>query len=98
MAEKIDFGTNIKRVRLKHKLTQAQFGEIIGKSPSTIHGYENNTVVPPFNVLLTISELFDVSVGTLMGFRDLKEPKAGVETIRVIYDEYIKLMGEIDDE
>ena len=70
--EKIDFGTNIKRVRLKHKLTQFQFAEIIGKSASTLHGYEFNVIVPPFDVLLTISQLFDIPVGTLLGLDDLK--------------------------
>ena len=98
MAEKIDFGTNIKKVRLKHQLTQAQFGEIIGKSASTVHGYENNTVVPPFDVLLTISELFDVTVGALMGFRDIKEPTANIQAWRDIYDEYIKLLGDDQNE
>lgn len=70
--EEIDFGTNIKRVRLKHKLTQVQFAEIIGKSQSTVRGYENNTIVPPFRILLIVSQLFNVSIGFLMGLNDLK--------------------------
>lgn len=86
MEEKIDFGTNIKRVRLKHKLTQAQFAEIIGKSPSTLHGYENNIIVPPFDVLLTISQLFDIPVGTLMGLDDLKENTAKANFVRKLME------------
>ena len=86
MEEKIDFGINIKRVRLKHKLTQAQFAEIIGKSPSTLHGYENNIIVPPFDVLLTISQLFDIPVGTLLGLDDLKENVASAEFVRKLLD------------
>lgn len=70
--EKIDFGTNIKRTRLKYKLSQFQFAEIIGKSASTLHGYEQNIIIPPFDVLLTISQLFNISVGCLMGLDDLK--------------------------
>ena len=93
-----DFGAEIKKVRLKHKLTQAQFAEIIGKSPSTVHGYENNTIIPPFKVLLTISELFHIPVGTLMGVDNLKENFALASDVRAVYDLYIKLIGEDIDE
>ena len=68
----LDCGTNIKRVRLKHKLTQAQFAEIIGKSASTLHAYEDNSVTPPFGVLTVISTIFGIPTGTLMGLPDLK--------------------------
>lgn len=78
----LDCGTNIKRVRLKHKLTQAQFGEIIGKSASTLHAYENNTVTPPFEVIKTISEIFGIPVGTLMGLEDLKVRKESMTAVR----------------
>lgn len=84
-----DFGTvkcgeTIKRIRLKHKLTQAQFAEIIGKSPSTLHAYENNIVVPPFEVIKTISELFHIAIGTIMGLDDLKARKESMSLIRGI--------------
>lgn len=66
---KLDIGTQIKQVRLAHKLTQEQFGEILGKSVTTIHGYETNAITPPFEVLTTISTLFHISVGDLMGLK-----------------------------
>ncbi len=93
LEEKIDFGTNIKRVRLKYKLSQAQFAEIIGKSPSTLHGYENNLIVPPFDVLLTISQLFNISVGALMGLDDLKNNPVGAKLIR----EFLKTIEASED-
>ncbi len=84
-----DFGTvrcgeTIKRIRLKHKLTQAQFAEIIGKSPSTLHAYEKDLVVPPFDVIRTISELFNISIGTIMGLDDLKTRKESMDVIRSV--------------
>ena len=93
MEEKVDFGTNIKRVRLKYKLSQAQFAEIIGKSPSTLHGYENNLIVPPFDVLLTISQLFNISVGALMGLDDLKNNPVSANLIR----EFLETMNETQE-
>ena len=89
--EEIDFGINIKRVRLKHKLTQAQFAEIIGKSQSTVYGYENNTIVPPFKVLVRISSLFNMSVNDLMG---IKEPSLPIDKIQLLYDQ---LCGDDDE-
>lgn len=91
---KVDFGTQIKQVRLKHKMTQAEFGEILGKAPTTIHGYETNTITPPFDVLLNISSIFNISVGDLMG---LKSESLSAQTIRELYDAYMGLIGEEDE-
>lgn len=80
-------GENIKQVRKKHGLTQAQFGEIIGKSQSTIYSYENGSVIPSFEVLNTLSQLFNVSIGHLMGLES--NLLSGME-IRRLYDLYVK--------
>jgi len=80
-------GENIRRVRKKHGLTQAQFGEIIGKSQSTVYCYENGSVIPSFEVLTTLSQLFDVSLGHLIGLEN-RIPSG--RTIRELYDIYVK--------
>ncbi|MBO5060563.1 MAG: helix-turn-helix transcriptional regulator [Clostridia bacterium] len=92
--EFIDFGKCIRRVRLKNKLTQAEFGEIIGKSAATIYAYENNTIVPPFRVLQTIADIFHVAIGELM---EIEERLLDGKTIREIQDMYRALTG-IEDE
>ena len=79
-------GESIMRVRKKNKLTQAQFGEIIGKSQSTVYSYENGSVIPSFNTLMLISQLFGVSVGQLMGIE--WTPLSG-KALREIYDIYV---------
>ena len=86
---KVDFGTQIKQVRLKHKLTQEQFGEILGKSATTIHSYETNKITPPFDVLTTISSLFHITISDLMGLKSDVIPK-----IAEIYAMYLDLVGE----
>lgn len=80
-------GENIMRVRKKSGLTQAQFGEIIGKSQSTVYSYENGSVIPSFEVLASISHLFGVSVGYLMGIESSSLPG---KTLRELYDMYVK--------
>ena len=87
--KKIDFGTQIKQVRLKHKLTQEQFGEILGKSATTIHGYETNRITPPFDVLVTISSLFHITVADLMGLKSDNDPN-----ISNLYTLYLELIGD----
>lgn len=86
---KVDFGTQIKQVRLKHKLTQEQFGEILGKSTTTIHGYETNKITPPFEVLTTISSLFHITIADLMGLKSDNDPN-----ISNLYAVYLELIGE----
>lgn len=79
-------GENIRRVRKKNGLTQAQFGEVIGKSQSTVYSYENGSVIPSFEVLTIISHFFDVSVGNLMGIE--WKPLSG-KALRELYEIYL---------
>ncbi len=80
-------GENIKRVRKKSGLTQAQFGEVIGRSQSAVYSYENGSVIPSFEVLADISHFFNVSVGYLMGIE--WSPLSG-KTLRELYDIYVE--------
>lgn len=84
-------GTRIKQVRLLHKLTQEEFGQIIGKSTSTVYGYESGKIIPPFDVMMTISTLFHISLRDLFGLR------AGMydeDTMMLYYETLIGEMGE----
>lgn len=90
--EKIDFGKQIKQVRLKYKLTQQQFGEIIGKTAPTVQGYETNRITPPFDVLMTISSLFHISIGDLMGLKS-----STVDNISELFNLYIEAVGDLNE-
>lgn len=81
-------GENIMRVRKKSGLTQAQFGEVIGRSQSAVYSYENGSVIPSFEVLVNISHFFNVSVGYLMGIES-PHPLSG-KALRELYDIYVK--------
>lgn len=58
---KVDFGKNIREIRLSLKLNQAQFGEKIGVSRSTINHWENNEALPNLYTLKKIKEVFGIS-------------------------------------
>ncbi len=84
-------GENIKRIRKKHSLTQAQFGEIIGKSQSTVYSYENGSVIPSFEVLNMVSQLFNVKVGDIMG---IEWSPLSAKSLRDLYELYVKEASE----
>ncbi|MBR4720206.1 MAG: helix-turn-helix transcriptional regulator [Clostridia bacterium] len=86
-------GECIRRVRKKNGFTQAQFGDLIDKSQSTIYAYENGSVIPSFDTLLKISQLFGVSMGQLMGIE--WNPISG-KALRELYDIYISEAKEYE--
>lgn len=85
-------GESVMRVRKKSGLTQAQFGELIGKSQSAVYSYENGSVIPSFDTLVLISQLFGVPVGQLMG---IEWTALSGKSLRELYDMYI---SEVEDE
>ena len=84
-------GENIRRIRIKTGLTQAQFGETINKSQSAIYSYENGTVVPSFDVLTEISQLYGIPVGHIMGIE--WRPLSG-RALRELYRIYTEEVQE----
>lgn len=93
--EELNIGPNIKEVRLKHNMTQAQLAQLLGKSVSTICGYENNTILPPMKVLFKIEALLDTTIGDLMNF---KSNLASGAAIAQLIDKYSHLLGEDEDD
>ena len=84
-------GDNIRRIRLKTGLTQAQFGATLNKSQSAIYSYENGTVVPSFDLLTEIAQLYGVPVGHIMGIE--WRPLSG-RALRELYRIYTEEVQE----
>lgn len=63
----IILGGNIKKYRNAKKLTLAVMAERIGVTLSTVAAYEAGTRMPSYEVLLKISNLFNVSTDVLLG-------------------------------
>jgi transcriptional regulator with XRE-family HTH domain len=57
---------NIKFLRKRKRLTQNDLAETLGTKRSSINNYENGTAIPPMNVLIDLSDLFNLSIDTLV--------------------------------
>jgi len=53
--------------RKKLKLTQSELAEVLGIKRSAINRYENGHAYPSIEMLLKMSEYFNVSVDYLLG-------------------------------
>ena len=82
MSDNFDFGSKLKEYRKKHKMTQAQLANLLGKSPSTIYGYESNQILPSFDTLCMISSIFSADVEDLL---ELRSPRMDGKCIRGYY-------------
>lgn len=78
----VQIGKFIAELRKEQKLTQEQFGEKIGITNKTVSRWENGNYLPPADILLTMSQLFDVSVNEILSGRRLsaEEYKEAAET------------------
>lgn len=63
-----EVGTRIKELREACKWSQKDLGDRINKSVATISSYEQNSQVPPTDVLASLAEVFHVSLDFLAGF------------------------------
>ena len=57
---------NIKFLRKRKRLTQNDLAETLGTKRSSINNYENGTAIPPMNVLIGLSDLYNLSIDTLV--------------------------------
>lgn len=59
-------GKKIKDTRLKQNLTQEQLAKVLNVSRSTVSSWEVDRNYPDLNTLITISDLFEVSLDTFL--------------------------------
>ena len=69
-------GAKIKELRQSRNWTQAYLAERLNKSVSTVSGYESDVHPVPTDVLISIAELFGISLDALLGL----EKPTGVST------------------
>ena len=61
----MDFGKQIKQIRLERKLTQEQMAEQLGVSRQAVSNWENNKNLPDLELIISMSRLFSVSLDDL---------------------------------
>ena len=69
----MDLGSILKYAREVADKKQKDVAQILGLSPKTISGYENNVSEPDFQTMMKLFRLYDVSVDKLLGLSG-KEP------------------------
>lgn len=81
-------GDNIRKLRTKKKMTQKELAAKLSISASTIGMYEQNRNNPDIEIIVCLSEIFDISIDELiLGTRRI--PKLTTEQITLLnlYDE-----------
>lgn len=67
----IKIGKFIKELRKEKGFTQEQFGEKIGVTNKTVSRWETGTYLPPADALLSMSQLFNVSINEILSGKRL---------------------------
>lgn len=62
----MDFGTQIKKLRNSRELTQEQLAQKLNVSRQTISSWENNRNLPDLEMVVQISQIFELSLDTLI--------------------------------
>ena len=88
-----DFGLRIRELREARKMSQETFGKRIGRSKPVISSYENNIKTPPLDVLIKISNEFNVSLDYLVG-----KEKTKTLNVNGLSPSQIKLLNLIVDD
>ena len=60
------FGSRIKTLRKKRKITQSELAEHLGLSPTALVNYENGNRKIPLDVAIRIAAFFNVSLDSLL--------------------------------
>ena len=63
----MNFGTKLKELRKRHKITQEQLAKIINVERSSIGKYESANTIPSNDTLIKIAKFFNVSSDYLLG-------------------------------
>lgn len=88
----VDFGSRLKELRQKHKMTQSELASKIGVTNSVISYYELRERSPSPEVLLKLSGIFHVTTDYLLGI----ERKHVIDVSDLSSDE-LKVIEEMID-
>lgn len=69
---KLSLGENMKKFRIEHEWTQEKLADILNVTPQAVSRWETGTVYPDVTVLITLANLFSVSLDELVGREELR--------------------------
>lgn len=64
------FGKNLRELRLEKGLTQSQLGKMVNVAGATVRGWESYQREPSYTILCKLAQIFNVTVGQLLGSED----------------------------
>lgn len=82
-------GDIIREERTKKEMTQGQFADLIGVSPSTIGMYEQNRRQPDTATLIKLAGAFNISVDYLLGKTPFRNEDEASTSIRIAAVKYV---------
>ncbi len=65
-----DIGARLRELRRRKCWTQKQLAVYLHKSTSAVGSYEQNVQTPPTDVLISLAELYHISVDELLGLEN----------------------------
>ena len=68
----VEFGVILREKRKEKGLSQSRLGALVGLSKALISKYENSVSYPPYNVLIRLASVFNVSTDCLLGVEKKK--------------------------
>lgn len=74
------FYDRLKEIRIGKGLTQRQVAESIGITEQSFQRYERGTVKPGLDILVALSNFFDVTIDYLVGKSDLPDYSSSEDT------------------
>ena len=91
-------GSQIRKQRLKKNLTQKELSQHLGLTPKMISFYENDERVPPADILIKLSQIFNVTTDYLLGLSDDESSQKNLPRLTVSKDEeqFIVFLRKLD--
>ena len=82
----------IKEIRLSRHMTQRELGEIVGVAQQNFSRYEQDIAVIPIDILIKLSEFFNVTTDYLLGISDIKRNIEGQMRVNRTVDDYYEFL------
>ncbi len=72
------FRDRLKELRKRDKVTQEKLADLLGVERSTVGKWESKNIIPPADMLLVLSKMFNVSIDYLLGNASMTGSKKGI--------------------
>ena len=89
--EKTNFGRRIKKLRIDKGYSMQELANQLGVTKSSINMWENSNSIPKDNILIALSNIFDVSIDYLLGNEKMEEKIPESKTLHYIQRNLEKL-------